>query len=349
MKKNRWIAIGILMAVVLSGCGDRRELTEIGMVGAVAYDTIEGQTNVWMDVLQQDAEKAQLVNGAGPGCQEAYEAANEKLDRQIYPSHIRVHLLGETYAKQGLWEMGDMVLRNQSFRSDAPMLVVQEGTAGALLQSAAQQSGVESEKLYRLLHENAGLGRTVETTVLEFIKQTGTQGIHPLVGCVKAEQTETGAVEISSSGAAIFSEKRLLGYLDEKQTLICQLIRGTPVHASLYLDKSGTSVEIENGRTKKKTDGQKAEVFMTLYVSVTGKQNTMNTEAVLQETKEELQQAVLQTVHEVQQSYGIDIFGFGRELHGNTMDLAQWDRQFAQMPVKVQIKTILKSAGQKID
>ena len=75
----------------------------------------------------------------------------------------------------------------------------------------------------------------------------------------------------------------------------------------------------------------------------------MNTETVLQETKEELQQAVLQTVHEVQQNYGIDIFGFGRELHGNTVDLAQWDRQFVQMPVKAQIKTILKSAGQKID
>lgn len=77
MKKNRWIAAVIWITVVLSGCGDRRELTEIGMVGAVAYDAIEGQTNVWMDVLQQDAEKAQLVNGAGPGCQEAYEAANE--------------------------------------------------------------------------------------------------------------------------------------------------------------------------------------------------------------------------------------------------------------------------------
>lgn len=146
MKKNRWIAAVIWITVVLSGCGDRRELTEIGMVGAVAYDAIEGQTNVWMDVLQQDAEKAQLVNGAGPGCQEAYEAANEKLDRQIYPSHIRVHLLGEAYAKQGLWEMGDMILRDQSFRSDAPMLVVQEGSAGVLLQSAAQQSGVGERK-----------------------------------------------------------------------------------------------------------------------------------------------------------------------------------------------------------
>lgn len=88
---------------------------------------------------------------------------------------------------------------------------------------------------------------------------------------------------------------------------------------------------------------------MTLYVSVTGKRNTMNTEAVLQETQQELQQAVFQTVQEVQQNYGIDIFGFGRERNGKTMDLAQWDRQFAQMPVNVQIKTILKSAGQKID
>lgn len=243
--------------------------------------------------------------------------------------------------------MGDMILRDQSFRSDAPMLVVQEGSAGVLLQSAAQQSGVESENLYRLLHENAGLGRTVETTVLEFIKQTGTQGIHPLVGCVKAEQTESGTVEISSSGVAIFSENRLIGYLDEKQTLICQLVRGTPVRASLYLDKSGTSVEIENGRTKKKTDGQKAEVFITLYVSVTGKRNTMNTEAVLQETQQELQQAVFQTVQEVQQNYSIDIFGFGRELNGKTMDLVQWDRQFAQMPVDVHIKTILKAQDKR--
>lgn len=349
MVKNKWIVFGILLMSFLSGCSDKQELTELGMIGAVAYDMQAEQTTVMMDILQKDSAEMQMVSGVGPGCQEAYEAANEKLDRQLYPSHICIHLFGETYARQGLQEMSDMVLRDQSFRGNVPMLVVRDNTAMTVLQQAAKQDGVESENLYRLLHENAGLGRTTETTVLEFVKQSKTTGMHPLIGCIKTQPTENGAMEVSCSGSAIFSENQLIGYLDEKQTLICQLLRGVPIQTSIYLNKSGTSVKIENVKTKRQADKQHAKVFITLRVSVTGKRNTMDTEAILQETQEELQQVVLQTVQEVQQLYEIDIFGFGKELRDKELQQAQWDQMFAKMPVDVQIETRLKTAGQVVN
>lgn len=346
MTKNRWIWVGILITTLLTGCGDKRELSELGIIGAVAYDTADDQTKVSMNILQQDGEKTTVLNGTGPSCQEAYEDANEKLPRQMYPSHIRVHVFGEAYARKGLEEISELVLRDQAFRIDVPMLVVQGDAADTALRSMAKQGSMESENLYRLLHENAALGRTVETSVLEFIKQTGTTGIQPLVGCIKVEQTEEETIEVSCSGAAVFSGNQLIGYLTEQQTLACQLVRGTPIRASLYLNESGASVEIENKKTKMLVDEQQAEVFIALEVSVIGKKNTMDIETILRETQKEVQQTVFQTVQEVQHQYGIDIFGFGKTMRD--MGTEQWNQLFAQLPVHVRVETTLKSAGQVV-
>lgn len=348
MKHKRTILIAILFAVFLSGCGDQRELSELGVIGAVSYDWNLGETNATLHVLQQDGNEEMLVDGNGPGCQEAYEAANEKMDRDIYPSHIRVHLLGDEYATAGIEALCDMVLRDQNFRIDVPLAVAQDAVAQSVLQAAVEQSTAGSEVLSKLIQENAKLGRTVETTVLDFIKESKEQGGYPLVACIRVAGKQEGKTELECSGAAIFSENRLVGYLDENQTLACQLVRGKPVQASLYLNQSGSSVEIERNKTQIQRSDAGAAVFVRLDVSVTGKKNIMDTEEILQETQSEVEQIIQNTIIQVQQQYGIDLFGIGNALQVSEQNIKVWEQEFAAFPVSVKVSAQLKNAGQTL-
>lgn len=339
MAKNKRILTALLCVSMLCGCNGL-EPNQLGMVGADAYDRKDGQTRVTMHILQNNDAQMRMLVGVGSGCAEAFENADTILEKSVYPAHIAVHFVGENDLQNGLQELGDMVLRDSAFRIDVPIFAVCGTEAGTFL----QQTETHSEDLYRIAHEAYLTGNTAETSVAEWIDQIDTAGIHPLVGCVRAEQTESGTWQATFGGSMILKKDGSTGYLEEWQTRVCQLIRGKPMRDTVRLKESGAEVVVENKRSGLQVRDAKAQINVVLNVSVSENQNGIGTEKILRETQEQMSAAIEETVREIQAQYGMDIFGFGKQI--GTQDGETWDEKFAQMAVAANVKVRLKNKGQ---
>lgn len=339
MKIER-ILTALLCVSMLCGCGDGLEPNRIGMVGADAYERKDGQTYVTMHILQNNDAHIRVVTGVGNGCAEAFENADTVLEKRVYPAHVSVHFMGESYLQNGLREFNDMVLRDGAFRIDVPVMAVRGTEAGTFL----QQTETRSEDLYRIVHEAYLTGKTAETTVAELIDETDTAGIHPIVGCVRADRTESGVLQTVCGGSAIIKNDCLVGYLEEQQTRLCQLIRGKPMRYTMVTEKNGAEVIVESKRSILRVSEESAQVDVALYVSVSENQNAAETEHIVRETRAQMKNAIEETVREIQTQYGMDIFGFGKQIR--TQDGEAWDEKFAQMTVAANVKVILKNKGQ---
>lgn len=331
--------MAILCVSMLCGCGGL-EPNQIGMVGADAYDRKNGQTYVTMHVLQNNDSRRRVLTGVGSGCAEAFETADTVLEKSVYPAHISVHFAGESDLQNGLCELSDMVLRDSAFRIDVPIFAVRGTDAGTFL----QRTETNSQDLYRIAHESYLTGNTAETTVAEWINQTDTAGIHPIVGCACAEQTESGEWQAVFGGSVILKKDGSVGYLEEWQTRLCQLIRGKPMRYIMRTKESGAEVIVENKRSNLQVRDERAQINVVLKVSVSENRNGVKTEGILRETKEQMTEAIEETVREIQTQYGMDIFGFGERI--GVQDGEAWDEKFAQMTVAVDVKVRLKNKGQ---
>jgi spore germination protein KC len=272
----------ILGCLFSSGCWDRVEIEDMGLVTLAGFD----RTEDGLIKLSVHIAKPFAISGAGQDIIDekpfwpvtttghtVFQAVRNLASEspcQVFWAHCRVLLIGERLAREanGIAQVLDFFMRDLETRNNVRLLVVK----GASLEEI-MSARFELERQPGRGFE--GLSKVVETrkstslipTLLEFCRELETDGIEPVLGAAEivnrpTEQPEqsilhdtvvSNSAQISGMGA--FKGDRLLGWLNDSQSRGVLWVRGKVESGIIVISdplEENRLISMEIGQTSSK-------------------------------------------------------------------------------------------------
>ncbi|WP_127529623.1 Ger(x)C family spore germination protein [Paenibacillus kobensis] len=389
IRANRCILLVMTVALLwpLTGCWDRRELNELAISVALGIDKVDDKYQVTVQVVQP-AEVASQKGGAGNYAPvvmyqttgitifEAIRKMTITSPRKIYASHLRIVVIGEQLAREGIGNALDLLSRDYELRTDFFLLVAKGIKAEKVLKILVPLEKIPANKIYNSIRTSEKVWAPVTAVTLDdFIMDYESKGKNPVINGIRVTgNAEIGikkenvemiqpAARIKNSGIAVFRKDQMIGWLTEDQSkgynYVINTIKSTVGHIQC---PDGGYVALEVVRSKSKMKAAVQNGNLRLAVDIHVEENLGEVQCQLDLTKvsviQELERKaelrvkdlVEQTMDSAQKKFRCDFFGFGNALHRSNPKAwkklqPDWDEHFAEAPVSVTVKVNIKRTG----
>ncbi|MED3691181.1 Ger(x)C family spore germination protein [Peribacillus butanolivorans] len=381
----------IVFLLFTTGCWNRRELNELAITMAIGLDrTKDGQYLVTAQVVNP-GELATGKGGGGSGGSptiiyqakgetvfEAIRKMTKESPRKIYPSHLRILVIGESLAKKGIGKPLDLISRDWELRSDFYIVVAKGMKAAEILRVPTSLEKIPATQIFDTLKVSATAwsGTSVES-LDELIADIVSEGKQPVLSGIQADIKGDEKTSLSKQngemidpparlkfqGLAVFNDDKLVGWLNEKQsktyTVITNKEKSTAVNISC--PKGGKAVyEVKKSNTKIKGKIKNGKPEIDLNIRVEG--NLGEVECHIDLTKpetieklekiyeKEAKKFFMNSIKQVQKNEKVDIFGFGEAIHRADPEAwkklkKDWDKNFENLPVNIEVQGEIRSVG----
>ncbi|GFZ32591.1 germination protein GerKC [Clostridium zeae] len=219
----------------LTGCSDKNEIEDIGLVVALGVDLNENNEVVASVQILKSGKKSEGANetsktevyvGSGDTISDALYKLSKKASKLIKFSNEKCIIVGEKFAREGIEPVIDLSLRFADMRSTDPILVT-KGEASDLIKFKSDEIPISAFEIDALIRRQENLCYTSKATNRDFINNMrGESGISTcgVIGIGKSEDDEKNTLILS--GSAVFKKDKLIGYMDAKETRGMQWIKG---------------------------------------------------------------------------------------------------------------------------
>ncbi|MCQ6268680.1 Ger(x)C family spore germination protein [Fictibacillus sp. WQ 8-8] len=386
---KKWISLIVILSLMictLTGCWNRRELNQISIAVGMAIDKSGDGYRVSVQVVNP----SKISQQGGGGLQQTpvtvfsqrgstiFEAIRRIItvsSRKTYFAHLRILILSEELAKQGVSKTFDLIWRDQEFRSDFYLMIAKNSRADTVLKQLTPLEKLPANDLFYSLEESEkAWAPTTAIDINEFISDSFREGKNPIVGGVKVKgninQGETlgnllksdGYAHLISKQIAIFKRDKLVGWLNEKESKGYNYAIGN-VHSTVGCLKcpDGGKITQEVIRSQSKMHGSvrngKPEIKMNINLEQNvadvecnwdiTKQSTINK---INEQSEKKVISVIKLAIRKAQDKDSDIFGFGDAIHkSNPQEWKRlkphWDQEFKKIKVDINVQAKTREFG----
>ncbi|MEK8132659.1 Ger(x)C family spore germination protein [Paenibacillus filicis] len=379
-----------LLAALLAGCWNRKELDELGIQMGTAIDKVGHEYHVAVQVVvpgevstRQSGGRSTvtLYKATAPTLFEAFRKLTETSPRKIYSAHIRVLVLGESLARDGIANVLDLFSRNPEARPDFYIMVARDTPAEKVLGVLTALEKIPAYNLFYSLDTSAKTwAPTTTVTMDQLMEDLTTAGRNPvLTGVTVIGNTKGGEMKQSveqiepearllNVGLAAFRRDRMVGWLTEEEAkgynYIIDNVRSTAGHLSC---PDGGMVALETIRTKTKIKGALVDGKPVIRIHMTNQSNISDVECKLdlndphtidqleEQGRKKLINLMQKTVDNVKKKYKVDIFGFGQAIHRanpkawNQYLEAEWNELFQQVKVEYELDVMIRRIGTTVD
>ncbi|MEK5445341.1 Ger(x)C family spore germination protein [Paenibacillus sp. FSL R7-0331] len=356
----------VLLPMLLSGCWERKELNELAFVLALGIDKAEEGFKVTMQVVIPSAITSQGGGGLSSGVPVAsytfpsptiYESLrlfNMTVSRSAYMGHIRVLVLGESLAREGLGPTLDVLKRSREPRMDFYVMVAKGGTAEEALNVLTALDKLPANKLFNALDKSYKVSaRTVAVTLDRFIEDLLYEGKNPVLTGVEVKgNPEAGGekrntertnpkTKLRYESVAVFRKDKMLGWLSGDEVAGYNYITDNVKKNTGHVegDDDGLIViEALKSRTKRKVrfiEG-KPHIYLDIEAicnveEVTG-MNRLDADQDILELERKAEERIIkrmeESVQQINDRFDVDIFGFGQSIYQK--DPKAWTRLLEQ-------------------
>lgn len=383
-----------LLSLLLSGCWDDRELNELGITSGSAYDWENNQWKATYQVINPSSGASGMGGGGGGSTSsppfltftvkgrtimEAIERTNLTSTREMFFSHSRITVIGESLARHGINQLIDMFLRKQDAR-ETVFVFISQGDAGMILdqlmqmtknQGAGIQLMIEQEsKLLsyypgiRLFELAMALSSESKSAVLPEILLTGSQTMD--------ETSETAVTDLPSRLAlgrlGVIKGDAFAGWLSQKQAFGLSFLTDNIDSATIAFpsrpatsDKLDASFILQNSATTVRPVWTKDHYVMEVRVKGSGVLTELgsvmdlNDRKAISEMESSLEQRVLELMNnswaEVKR-LGADVTGFAVRIHRSDprrwkqIEKAKsWDSVFQEIELRPLVSIEMERTG----
>jgi spore germination protein KC len=380
----------LLIMLIITGCWNRKELDQISIATAIGIDKLGDHYNISVQLLNTDEITStkgvgqrmpvvtlQMSNGSTMF--ESFRKLTTSSPRKILASHLRILILGEGIAKEGISKVLDLLSRDHELRSDFNILLARNATANDILQVLTPLEKIPANKLYSsLISSEKNWGVTTNVDLHQLIYDLVDPGKDPVLSSVhikgdpkKAKSRENlssvlppATLEYMSLG--VFHKDQFVGWLTDRESKGYNYALGnlqSTVVALPCQDGGKMSIELMSTRSKIKARfvNQQPQIFVNVSVEANigevacklDLNSTYTIQAVEEQLKEEIKQTILDSVAKAK-SYKSDIFGFGAAIHRanykhwNLMK-DNWDQTFVDLPVQVAVHSKIRRTGSVVE
>ncbi|WP_342554156.1 Ger(x)C family spore germination protein [Paenibacillus sp. FSL R7-0652] len=356
MRRGLCLLLSLAMLLpLLTGCWDRHELNELGIMLGLGVDKEGDQIRVSAQIVVPNEISAKAVGGKGtPVTQyqatgkslfEAIQSLTQTSPRRIFMSHIRVLIFGEDFARnEGIYDVMEALMREPSVRPDYYVMVARKTTAAEVLNLLTPLDNIPADKLFNSLDVSAKTwSPTTTVTGDQLMDFMLTPGINPVITGVEiiGNQNKKSSLEnistirtgakLNTTGLSVFKGDKLIGWLNEDESKGYNYIRGNVKSTMGHVDcPSGEGVvtmktlRASTDRKAKVVNGEpQVKIKLHIVSSVASVDCSMQIGSMtaireLEKVSEDrLKELMQKSVNAVRRKYHVDIFGFGQEIYQN--------------------------------
>jgi|GEM_PF-873262 len=374
-----------ILVCLLSGCWERKEVNDIGIVTATGIDLMEnGSIRVSLLLAiprlvgtsssasgggetQLETTAGWIVSEEGETVMDAYRNIQGKLPRQIFFSHNRIIIIGEKLAQNGVMPVLDFFERARQSQLNSFVLVTKT-EAEEMLKFKPKFEKLASEVIKEEL--KTGIGPSVRIgRFLAMVMDSGDEPYAPQIAIVSSEQGASHSKDtknvMATRGTAAFRGDRLVGWLNDRETRGLMWIRNEMkegvITVSIPPDLGGgrISAEFAGVHSKLTPVVSKEKIQMHIDVSASLKvyenvskldlSEPANTSLLRTLIAEDIRRRIESVCLKAQKTLRTDILGFGQAIY--RQQHKAWNKQYAKEWTRLfpEVQVVIKPVVQVIN
>ncbi|NQX64646.1 Ger(x)C family spore germination protein [Paenibacillus alba] len=388
------IILSVILTIPLAGCWDRKELNELGIAVAIGVDFApKNQLKVTAQVVLPSEIAPSQSNMKGgtsvtvyeviaPTLLEAIQKMTEISPRKVYMGHIKMFIFGESYARKGVSEVVETMVREPTVRSDYYIAVAKGRTASEVLQVTTPLEPIPANKMFASLDASSETwAPTTKVTMDELMDNLLNCGCPILTGIQIVGDLHNGTgnseknkekihpdAQLQFTGLGVFKKDRLIGWLDEDESKAYNYIKDQVKQTIGHIDMpGGERIGVHLLRSKTVLQASVVQGSPEIRVMVTNEGILTEVHGTTQEisTPEDLRlieqtgsekiiELMKQSVDSVRRKFKFDIFGFGQLIHESDPKAwkkleENWDQTYMDLPIHYTVKTKIGKLGTLLD
>ena len=368
----------LIIIFTLTSCYDNKELNSIAILTATEINKVDDNYIINAEVVNPQAPEKQTIKaspfviytGTGKTIQEAYRQIKLSSSRYLYPEHLQVLIINENLAKEDISKILDFYLRDPSIRTEFNILI---GRDNDILSTTTPIEEISSSSINETIKTNNRFqGVTNLTTLNELAIMSlnpNTEIIIPsikLKNITKEADTEENInnskinTMYELSGLAIFKNNKLLGYLDNNQSISYNIVKSQVKSSVLSYECEKSkylSAEIINSKSKISVKNNQINITVTADTTI----NESNCNLKLNENKNisllennlslHLKNNLENDINYIRNTYNSDVFGFLDEIYKHNYKeylkiKDNWyNKTFKNYPINITTKVNIISKG----
>lgn len=370
--------------MVLGGCWDYREISEITVVVGMAVDKDDDKFTLTVEGINAKELSNKTAAGFAPSVifslkgdtlDELSQKMNIGISKNLIYSHMKVLVIGEDILREGMLDFIDYLERNREIRDDFNIVAARNVKAADVLKVTYLVQKSSSLKLHTQLKSFVeSWGGDPNIRLNDFIQAFTSSGRRGVIAAltIKGDSEKGASVDNMKKSApdamvvvdslAILKEDKLLDFLPLKDARnylwITNKLDKTVVSVECSKEKS-FGVQIFNTVTKSQARLVKDRVVIDLklraeaYLAGTQCKDDLTKIDTFKKfgklTEKQIKKNLEETIRKLQQDEA-DIFGFGEVMyrqnpHQYKRIEKQWDEYFKDAIVNVDVNVKIRRSG----
>lgn len=364
--------------VLLTGCWDRTELNDQGIIVGFGLDKPEGQDGIKLSVQliapKQVGGQGMEQSGGGTSTlariargvtiSDAMSNLQESLPRKLFWGHGKVMVIGEELAKEERFsDYLDFMARYPKTRLNS-YIFIKKGKASEVMETIPPWELYSAEVIRELANVRTGLQVSIKDALERLSGDSKAVAIpwieeHPWLSDGKKEQPG-----FRLNGAAIIKNGRMVKYVDAKLTRGILWLRDEVQHPTITVSPTENGGYVSMLQLKAQTElipeikGDDWKMTVKIETEDDILENTTNLQLgnvqfkkLLEEaTAKDIQNRIELTLNEIQRGAKADVIGFGEAFHRKYpkkwgKSKMRWDEIFPRVEVKIDVKAKIRRPG----
>ncbi|MFC4560085.1 Ger(x)C family spore germination protein [Virgibacillus kekensis] len=352
-----------LVLIILSGCWDRMEVNDLGIVVGVGLEeTEDNQVEFSAQIVNPQGmsggQPSTVKTAKGKTAFDAVSKLQQKFSRRLFIGHNRVYIIGEKMAKQGIRNHIELFTRHPNPRLRAYVFVTKGNPADLLRITPVLERG-SAEFMRELANFKIG----VQVTLKDLLQMTASPSRGAILPVIEpGKDTESPGVRLN--GSAIFKDGKIVGYVNTKLTRGILYVLNKVDKAVITIQPEGEEgfITFDIIRTSTelipeiKNDNWKMTIKINSVDDAVENDTTLNlmNPKIVRKLESQLEKALAKRVRlavkKVQEEMQVDVLGFDKIFHRKyPNDWAKvknrWEGKFPDVEVKVQATVRIQRPG----
>jgi spore germination protein KC len=248
MIKKTACVILILMTLLLEGCWNNRDITDLGIITALGIDKASnGNFELTFQIISPSSQGgSQSGSSQSTTMFDATRNIIPKLSKKVYYSQIQLLVISDEVAKEGLDKIWDFFERDHEISRLFRVIVVKNGTAKSIIEATSPADPIGAVEISDSI-DNTSLGKNVKIQAFKVSELLS----EPLTGLVTGVINPDGSNKLTDmkvDGGAVFKNGKLAGFLDDDETR-GYLFASNQIHSTILTianpEEAGDLVSIE--------------------------------------------------------------------------------------------------------
>lgn len=389
MRRHVWLVAVLLCLFVLTGCWDRKELSQYALVSGVFIDKKSSEYQVSLQVINTkevtnkggSSAPVTVFTQKGKTISEAMQRIAKISPRQLFLGHFRILVISERLARDGVRKELDVFRRKVNVRSDFSIIVLKDSFGQNPFTDLVPLEKLSASFLYdtqKNSEKQFASSKTVRVhDIVSVLAEKGKDAVLPAVE-IKGKHSATGKIDqykstvpptlFEFSGLAVFHDDKLQGWLNENETILFNIMTGKVKLSNLVVpctaDNGFISYSIDKSKSslKSKMDNNNLQLGISVkvdaYIEETSCMSKLSNPNQMKQLEKQLaadlKQKMTNLINHIRMDFKSDLFGFGAKIHRSNPKQWQqisgrWDQLYATADLDIEVKVLIKDTGSITD